>query len=1113
MRLPQIQLFLALMLTGSVVAGPLQHDARQDPSPGPTGEIATVVPPSSATTQNSGQASSTAAESSFTRSSDATPTSQKHSTTTSRTSSISIEQTASSVPDSSTLVTGSEGDDAYNLPLEPRLTPGWGVAGSILVISGLIYTVIGIKNPWLQIFLSTAYIGGVCTTVLVIYLILPPVSDGIQGAYVVAAVLTGLVLGGAATLFKELTEAFACLLGGFCVGMWLLTLKAGGLLPKSSDKIILLTVFTIVGFATYFSRYTRGYALIGFVSFSGATVTVLGIDCFSRAGLKEFWAYIWDINSYLFPSDTTSYPLTKGITVETALIVIITIIGVVSQLKLWRVIRDRRAKKEEKQAEIDRQRDVEETAIGQQIEEENARQRRQWEKTYATEFETPTINSTETPRPASQGGFEGDIASRRASTNRKSISSSETIELAEMTPVEHVVGQQETVPRAAVGLMLPDNNDMSRVTIRVARDVSPEQQSPYERQFRATSPGHDEGAADSGSRIESMQGFTKDEVAPAPDFVPLPFTIPGTAGYEDMDMSCGEDDDDRSSDATFADDDERSMIASKRASRASLTTLGNRLSVGSQHLLRKLSVQSTASPAYKQRHQDAQGQADISSKHSPANHQHISPELKDSTSRPSLGVFTQPSGSIEDPKASAQQEPAQSVETGEVPTITTDLTEDRLPVGLSRTALSYRTNEWAKHLSQAEHPVLERLSIQEHTDLGHHEGTQDQAAAPVDVANLQRTDGGIPRARATRLAPDSLLSSSMHHHSVPVIDPRRSSTQTQVVTEQFPGGAQSGQGGRETVRHTNRRHSGVDKPQAISEEVVNPEASQQSAAGNTNGEDAVSPTEREPWSPQMSDTLDTGRLPIPGIVSYSSPQTLLGQREALLRNKSASTLLPNGSLLGATSSSTDRHSQLSRANQAAQLPDLDDLTLAQRKQLIRQNSLVYQKPAISRAASVASMKLTSSNLQNGYTREQLLGAGEASFNSHQPQRMSSVVSPAQREQALASFRQSVAIELRSSPAARQLPQSQTIPWGLHDYGMGSNLRLSPATPFDSDPTVSLERGRNMLMSQKEQEARRRETEYHQKEQNDRAFEEMMRRGDLIDAHRDALRKMQSTARS
>jgi hypothetical protein len=47
------------------------------------------------------------------------------------------------------------------------------------------------------------------------------------------------------------------------------------------------------GYSLSFSHHTRNYGLIVSIAFSGATATILGIDCLSRAGLKEFWLYLW----------------------------------------------------------------------------------------------------------------------------------------------------------------------------------------------------------------------------------------------------------------------------------------------------------------------------------------------------------------------------------------------------------------------------------------------------------------------------------------------------------------------------------------------------------------------------------------------------------------------------------------------------------------------------------------------------------------------------------------------------------------------------------------------------------------------------------------------------
>lgn len=72
----------------------------------------------------------------------------------------------------------------------------------------------------LHIFLSTCFLSGLAVTVLIVYIMEPPVKDAIYVGYVMAAVLTGCVVGGIATLFPEVTENLGCLLGGFALSMW-----------------------------------------------------------------------------------------------------------------------------------------------------------------------------------------------------------------------------------------------------------------------------------------------------------------------------------------------------------------------------------------------------------------------------------------------------------------------------------------------------------------------------------------------------------------------------------------------------------------------------------------------------------------------------------------------------------------------------------------------------------------------------------------------------------------------------------------------------------------------------------------------------------------------------
>jgi hypothetical protein len=51
------------------------------------------------------------------------------------------------------------------------------------------------------------------------------------------------------------------------------------------------------------------------------------------------------LNSNLFPLGTSTYPITRGIRVEVAGIILIFLLGIVSQSKLWKVIKERREKK------------------------------------------------------------------------------------------------------------------------------------------------------------------------------------------------------------------------------------------------------------------------------------------------------------------------------------------------------------------------------------------------------------------------------------------------------------------------------------------------------------------------------------------------------------------------------------------------------------------------------------------------------------------------------------------------------------------------------------------------------------------------------------------------
>ncbi|KAI1467297.1 uncharacterized protein F4812DRAFT_58213 [Daldinia caldariorum] len=1129
--------------------------------------------------------------------------SETHSSSSAKPTSVEVTTSVTSTPAATAIPSALNGNNPSNdsfseqpaviegeLPLQPRLTPGWGVSGAIMLITGIVYALVGIKNTRLHTFFSSAYLASLSITVLIVYVMNLPVSDAVQGAYVVGAICAGLIVGGAATIFKELTEGLGCLLGGFCFSMWLLTLHEGGLLPSTAGKAIFIAAFTVAGFAFYFSHYTRPYAMIGLMSFSGATITVLGIDCFSRAGLKEFWAYIWNLNDDLFPLETTTYPLTKGIKVEVAIIIVLTVLGLISQFKLWRVIQDHRARRLAAEAEFQRMRDEEEANVGRRVEEDNKRERRQWETAYG-DLSTPP--SPTVSRDSGVGEIENEKKGQVSRTTVQPVSSSETenenaIEMADLPSENNTSSEAEK--QLDEGLVIAGHDEDNRVTVRVSRDYHNNDES-------MPLPEPDEKAWMAGVESESQpvsptsRNSRRISKLAGPEIIPLPFKVPEPQEEEEID------DGDRSSFATFADEDDRSITLSKRASRASLS---HRLSVGSGNLLRSLSQRSKRSEASKRQTGEFElpqhspgwggskeglvskdqkpprdtgsiaatvdGMSDSSEKDTilakaeePTRTGEIKAELAD---RQSKGESTPDNQLVAQPKpndsgAHFEVRPYSVVETvatdilnpsllGEPPedgsktrsganaagkvdgvdetnklanvaesktpsdtskvaksaspsaVSSASLTKEHLPSSLSRVALSYRTNEWAKHLTLAETPEPDTLYLNEYPE------AEEEVPAPVNVDELQQTaEGGIPPAPIVR-SPSSVSNVGSNAQLN-----RSSSGLTVTDGSNVIKATQLNVHTGQNLRMKGRRQSGDIIIQPILEE--NGEEHLSIKAGAIQEERDGSVLKSGPPSPLELEPQITSRLSVPGVVSYSSPQTLIGKRDMFLRSKSQSTLLLSQAIPETTQYSFNPTSQMEQPyNSLAPSPfvgqDADDLPLSKRKELIRQSSLLPAKSAavIPRPNSTMRMAYTP-GLGQGPSSP--VAAESAQFDSHQPQRHSTAPSQAHREALLASFRQSVAVDLRAgtpiSPAANNSGEAPMIrsssatllgPIGLRN---GSN-----------DVQQTIDQQRSVLLSQREQEAQRKEQERREKERNERAFEEMMRRGDLMDAHREAMRKMQ-----
>lgn len=994
---------------------------------------------------------------------------------------------------------------------------------------------------------------------------IPPVNNAVQGGYVVAAVCTGAVFGGLAVVFRDLAECLGCLLGGFCLSMWLLTLGPGGLIPSISGKIVFIAVFTLAGSALYFSRWTRTYGLVACISFSGSTATVIGIDCFSRAGLREFWAYIWALNDKLFPPGAVTYPLTRGIRVELAITVILSIFGIISQLKLWNLVKNRRDNGKEKPAESERDLRDEEEDVGRQTEETISRERREWERVYGDGTANALTGSTD----SGVGGMEGGKELQHS--GRTLVSSPARPGSPAESPPDTVVPPPPSMERPGEQTIIAKDVSDGRVTIRVAEDDMPK---------GATLEGVEEDKDQREAVAAPAARHSFQDTAGLPAVYP-PFTIP-----------VAKNDVDRSSAATFADEGDGFSIAAaaeeghdgnarnaqakgfrtENLAERQSTISGSPRRSPSQHSatryggnndeagkrgealargsrgdidsilanLDDMSSDGEVSSIQERKSLKAGGSSEetviaehartaslrdelnevvedgvaspertITASPKPGvSHRAITPRPPSSHAKYATGIGSTAGDGEESVSGPEQAQSSKVEDAGDTPVKTPEstasrssaiasLTKGNLPPAFSHVALAYRTNEWAKHLSVAETPEPDALQLQEYAELA--SDAQEQPA-PLDIIELQQTAGNATPPPAVPRASNVLSNPAFHYTT------ERSNSRISLSSSPETGQSE---------------HQGV--PHRLPSAALNRQSALVAEAIYEEDEDvlphtAVMPPPTEAaWMAQSIGTPPqiTQRAPtstpisnIPAIPTppYTKPQTLIGLREVLLRNRASATYsrpedngphttpeAAAGPALGGrppSGAGDTRHYTAVRLPHTAVVAatyspgelDLDDLPLSQRRAMIRQSS-------------------GSSSSQHPVAGPTPM-AEAAAFDSHQPQRAGqtrSAASEAIRQAKLASFRSSVAADLLASGAAGAAAAR----------GSGSG-RGAPSAVAPGDLQRTIELQRSILLTQKEAEGQRRELARLARERMDREFDERMRRdgGALMEAHREAMRRLQ-----
>lgn len=788
-----------------------------------------------------------------------------------------------------------------------------------------------------------------------------------------------------------------------------------------------------------------------------------------------------DLNDGLFPFRYGGpYPITRGIRVEVACIILLFLMGIMSQMKVWKIIKERRDKKLAVQLEEEQRRDQADEDLGRRLEEGNGRDRAVWEAVYG--------NGDQTKQEADSGlGTDTSASTRKGSLSAVGIrevrdSGSESIELSNLGPLtgssrkgshDEIHGHEH--PQVTVRLGVEDDlqgvadADVAQIADGANRDL----QAPIgisivgNTASNAKTDTSAEPALNKGKALAKKSPYSK-----GPKIVPLPFRVP------DADPESG---DDTSSIATFAASDQPPIGKYHRLSSGDL--FGGHV----QRDSRNISEEALIVP-----HVDDDGASSVaatvdgvstdvefededvlanaksleSTQNSSENLPKAAPSGQDSSWEGfnGFGELTaltsdgrapgaalrgpknqEPLGdgpsSIEDQAGKLARIP-EPLEEGKDATgrnsVASDTSKTRgkqaklsenLPASTSKVVMAYRTNEWAKHLEAAESPELEDLTAGTGS-VGMDLTGKREPAAPVHIKDLQQTPltaepATIPSDRLQLQSVGRSLSSTSKNSLV------SSKTPLEVAKSRHRGSMPPA----ERSFSQSSLHNIQSRKESASSTQLKLSSSQTSLTANRGYRSSSTPLANSPLveSP-IAEDFETS---FPPRFTPSSTN-LMSQRDSMVRNRPSSTSLNRMTPSPFPSMASPSNDHLPSHDLSAL--EEDDIPLSQRKSLLH---LRHQQPS------------------------------RSSLTLPQPQRSPS--NP--RESTLSAWRSSLRADLPAQQAVDEAIESRRTEM------INEKRRTSTGQQW-----AQLEAGR-------------RESD----------IDRSMRRGELLDLHREAMRKMQGMA--
>ncbi|KAH9968856.1 hypothetical protein BC827DRAFT_1121974 [Russula dissimulans] len=284
---------------------------------------------------------------------------------------LTIAPTPASTPTSTSA-------NASATELATKIDPAFGVLGSVLILTGLPSAFLGHKNRWSSFFLIGFYtLSLVCFSLIVKFGILHainPPSKTLRGMFVLACFVAGGAGGGFAIFFWQTTKYLIGAWGGFALGLWVQCFRDGGLIRPIGLRWVMFITLGVIGFVLCTIPKIHHQVLLVSTSIVGASAIILGVDCFSTAGLKEF--YVWNIGfQSLFPKYTDhniQFPISQAMQIEIGLIGAVSLMGVAVQLRVLQVLQRKLREITEEQKRRDRQDEAKAAERFSKLEQEKA---------------------------------------------------------------------------------------------------------------------------------------------------------------------------------------------------------------------------------------------------------------------------------------------------------------------------------------------------------------------------------------------------------------------------------------------------------------------------------------------------------------------------------------------------------------------------------------------------------------------------------------------------------------------------------------------------------------------------------------------------------------------